>query len=63
MVAPRLPTPSFPHPLAARLIECNKKSEIVRYFHGKLCDFFRANLQCFTSFKEKSHFNVVEQAI
>ena len=59
MVAPRLPTPSFPHPLPAHLIECDKKSEIVQYFQGrlcdKLCDFLRANLQSFTGFKgEKS---------
>ena len=60
MVVLRLPTPSFPHPLPAHLIECDKKSEIVRYFQGRLCDkigllcdFFRANLHCFTRFQRR----------
>ena len=38
MVALRLPTSSFPHPLPAHLIDCDKKSEIVRYFQGRLCN-------------------------
>ena len=54
-----------PHSLStAHLIGCNKKSEIVRYFQGrlcdkigllcdKLCDFFRANLHCFTRFQRR----------
>ena len=46
------------------LIGCDKKSEIVQYFQGglcdkigllcdKLCDFFRANLHCFTRFQRR----------
>ena len=46
------------------LIECDKKSEIVRYFQGrlcekigllcnKLCDFVRANLHFFTKFQRR----------
>ena len=49
---------------SGHLIECDKKSEIVRYFQGrlcdkigllcgKLCDFFRANLHCFTRLQGK----------
>ena len=45
---------------AGHLIECDKKSEIVRYFQGRLCDkigllcdFFRANLHCFTRFQRR----------
>ena len=48
--------------LAGLLIGCDKKSEIVQYFPGrlcdkigllcdKLCDFFRANSHCFTRFQ------------
>ena len=46
--------------ISAHLIECHKKSEIVRYFQGRLCDkigllcdFFRANLHCFTRFQRR----------
>ena len=50
--------------ISGHLIECDKKSEIVRYFQGrlcdkigllcdKLCDFFRANLHCFTRFQRR----------
>ena len=50
--------------LAGHLIGCDKKSEIVRYFPGRLCDnigllcdklcaFFRANLHCFTRFQRR----------
>ena len=42
------------------LLGCNKNSEIVRYFQGRLCDkigllcdFFRANLHCFTRFQRR----------
>ena len=49
---------------SGHLIGCDKKSEIVRYFEGglynkkgllcgKLCDFFRANLHCFTRFQRR----------
>ena len=55
--------PFFP-PLAGHLIGSDKKSQIVRYFLGrlcdklrllcdKLCDFFRANLHCFTRFQRR----------
>ena len=51
------PFPGWIYP--GHLIGCDKKSEIVRYFLGRLCDkigllcdklcnFFRANLHCFT---------------
>ena len=64
MVVLRLPTPSFPHPLPAHLIECDKKSEIVRYFQGrlcnkigllrdKLCDFFQGLLTLFYQFQRR----------
>ena len=47
------------------LIGCDKKSEIVRYFQGRLCnkigllcdelcDFFRANLHYFTRFQRQN---------
>ena len=50
--------------LTGHLIGCDKKSEIVRYFQGrlcdkigllcdKLCDFFRGNLHCFTRFQRR----------
>ena len=56
-------TSSFSH-ITGHLIGCDKKSEIVRYFPGrlcdkiqllgdKLCDFFRANLYCFTGFQRR----------
>ena len=45
---------------SGHLIGCDKKSEIVRYFQGRLCDkigllcnFFRANLHCFTRFQRR----------
>ena len=49
---------------SGHLIECDEKSEIVQYFQGrlcdkigllcgKLCDFFRANLHCFTRFQRR----------
>ena len=49
---------------AGHLIGCDKKSEIVQYFQGRLCDkigllcdklcnFFRANLHCFTRFQRR----------
>jgi len=49
---------------AGHLIGCDKKSEIVRYFPGrlcdkigllcdKLCDFFRVNVYCFTRFQRR----------
>ena len=41
-------------------VRCGRKSEIVRYFQGRLCDkigllcdFFRANLHCFTRFQRR----------
>ena len=48
--------------MAGHLIGCDKKSEIVRCFQGRLCDkvgllcdklfnFFRANLHCFARFQ------------
>ena len=48
----------------AILIGCDKKLEMVQYFQGrlcdkigllcdKLCDFFRANLHCFTGFQRR----------
>ena len=54
------------------LIRYDKKTEIVRYFQGrlcdkigllcdKLCDFFRVNLHCFTRFKGENQFNVNRQ--
>ena len=50
--------------MPGHLIGCDKKSEIVRNFQGrlcdkigllgdKLCDFFRANLHCFTRFQRR----------
>ena len=50
--------------MAGHLIGYDKKSEIVRYFPGrlcdktgllcdKLCDIFRANLHCFTRFHRR----------
>ena len=50
--------------LPGHLIGCNKKSEIVRHFQGrlcdeigllcdKLCDLFRANLHCFTRIQRR----------
>ena len=55
---------SFLCHLTGHLIGCDKKSEIVRYFPGRLCDkigllcnkfcnFFRANLHCFTGFQRR----------
>ena len=52
------------HHLAGHLIGSDKKSQIVRYFQrrlcdklrllcDKLCDFFRANLHCFTRFQRR----------
>ena len=45
---------------AGLLIECNKKSEILWHFEGRLCDkigllcdFFRANQHCFTRFQRR----------
>ena len=42
------------------LIGCDRKSEIVRHCYGRLCDkigllcdFFRANLHCFTRFQRR----------
>ena len=40
------------HP--AHLIGCDKKSEIVRYFQGKLTLFYHMQVS-----EEKNHFNVV----
>ena len=46
-------------PLTGHLIGCDKKSEIVWYFQGslcdKLCDFFRANLHCFIRFQTRKN--------
>ena len=55
---------SFLCHLTGHLIGCDKKSEIVRYLPGRLCDkigllcnkfcnFFRANLHCFTGFQRR----------
>ena len=51
---------NFPLLESGHLIGCDKKSEIVRYFQGRLCDkigllcdFFRANLHCFTRFQRR----------
>ena len=56
--------------ISGHLIECDKKSEIVRYFQGRLCD--KIGLLCDKScdfsgliyivlpgFKGENHFNVV----
>ena len=58
-------TSSFSH-ITGHLIGCDKKSEIVRCFPGRLCDkigllcdrlcdFFRANLHCFTRFQRRKN--------
>ena len=49
------------------LIGCDKKSEIMRHFQGRLCDekglfvrFFQGELTLFCQVsKEKNHFNVI----